>query len=210
MPPTPPPPLCPSYHLHSPHHLHSLNPRPLPHLRRLYLRHPSPYLPTQSALSALCSPLAFPLPSPVSPLPLFIRVIRDSDELPTPSAFFSPFLHSLCPLPHSRFPLPSPVSPLPLFIDSDTLPARFTPPAFPRAGPNASGLVPVQKDKSPSSLRTRAFCIKCRCAIGHDPIASKPSANPFHPLQSAAGVFSSIRVAPKPSANPFPPPASSP
>ena len=52
------PPLCPSYHRHAPHHLRSLNPRPLPHLQRLYLLHPPPYLPTQSAfhLRNLCNP----------------------------------------------------------------------------------------------------------------------------------------------------------
>ena len=51
-------PLCPSYHLRPSPYLRSHNLRPLPHLRRLYLRYPSPYLPTQSAfhLRNLCNP----------------------------------------------------------------------------------------------------------------------------------------------------------
>ena len=49
LPPTSSHPLCPSHHLRPLPYLRFPNPHSLPYLRRLYLLHPPPYLPTQSA-----------------------------------------------------------------------------------------------------------------------------------------------------------------
>ena len=134
----PPPPLCPSYHLHPPPYLRSLNPRPLPHLRRLYLRYPPPYLPTQSA---------FHLRNPCNPR--FRRVTRALRPTCVPS------IRVLCPtygvciydiLRPTRQPNPPFICVIRVIRDSDELPARFAPPAFPRACPNAGqpqGVVPT-------------------------------------------------------------------
>ena len=77
-----PHPLCPSHHLRPLPYLRFPNPRPLPYLRRLYLLHPPPHLPPQSAFIRV------------------IRVIRDSDSFPRPPPYLRfPNPH---PLPHLR------------------------------------------------------------------------------------------------------------